>query len=71
MLFSAHVWYSKTRDTCSNWNQGEVDLECSWIEKDNQGNLVDITEDKNSLMERMVTYRSQQTFSIRKNSKYY
>lgn len=65
------MWYSKTRDICSNWNQGEVDLECSWIEKDNQGNLVAITEDKNSLMERIVTYRSQQTFSIRKNSKYY
>lgn len=37
------------------WNQEEVDLEFSWIEKDNQGSLVDITEDKNNLMERMAT----------------
>lgn len=57
MLFSTHVWYSKTRDSCWNWNQGEVDLEFSWIEKDNQGSLVDITEGKNSLMERMASYR--------------
>lgn len=32
-----------------------MDLEFSWIEKDNQGSLVDITEDKNNLMERMAT----------------